>query len=553
MYRIKKLGCILFLLLFTVSVAGCSQIQLSKPQPTTEVSPVSTTETVVESLPQLHPQFTETSNPESFGIVWDILVDNQVTEHFQRSEPIVFGNPENYFPLEGIPTFRGNPYRNSPSYGTANIQEKILSILWKNRISSLGEWSGCGWTGQPLMVRWDEKTKAIMNLYPEKKEKANLVEVIYATLDGNIYFYDLEDGTPTRDKINVGMTFKGTGSLDPRGYPVLYIGSGIANNGKTQRMYGISLIDGSILFEKDGADSTAFRSWYAFDSSPIIDSETDTIIWPGESGVLYTLKLNTNYDQSLGTLTIQPEEVVKTRYQTAKSNGGSYWHGYESSCVVVDRYLYISENGGMFFCIDLNTMELLWAQDTLDDSNSTPVFQWDGENGYLYTAPSLHWTAKGNTGSINIYKLNANTGEIVWQVPFDCHTIKDLSGGVQASPVLGKKGSSMDGLIIYPIAYAPGPSDGRLVALDTKTGNIVWEYHMPNYAWSSPAVVYDENETGYLFVADSAGNISMFDGATGSFCHKISLAATIEASPAIFENTLVVGTRNCTIFGVSIK
>ena len=83
-----------------------------------------------------------------------------------------------------------------------------------------------GWTGQPLIVHWPEAERKIMNIKPEFKEK-DLVEVIYPAMDGNIYFLDLETGKPTRDKIEVGFPMKGTGMVDPRGYPILYTGMGI--------------------------------------------------------------------------------------------------------------------------------------------------------------------------------------------------------------------------------------------------------------------------------------------------------------------------------------
>ncbi|MEI3413380.1 MAG: hypothetical protein V8Q57_09485 [Blautia sp.] len=56
------------------------------------------------------------------------------------------------------------------------------------------------------------------------KEDDDLVEVIYACMDGYVYFLDLKTGKPTRDTLNLGFTFKGAGALDPRGYPILYVG-----------------------------------------------------------------------------------------------------------------------------------------------------------------------------------------------------------------------------------------------------------------------------------------------------------------------------------------
>ena len=518
----------------------------------------STQDTNMETTSPPEPTFTpgtsDSSNPSKWNIQWEIISNGAIVDSYKQENSISFGKPDDYFALPGIATFRGNNFRNSAVYGTADVVEKTLAKAWtRNNVGSLNGWPGTGWTGQPLIVKWDAETKAIMNLYPEKKAKENLVEVIYATLDGNIYFYDLDDGSFTRKPIYVGMNFKGAGSLDPRGYPIMYVGSGDNFGSKFPKMYIISLIDGKILYERSGNDAFSHRDWCAFDSAPLLDKETDTLIWPGESGVLYTIKLNTAYDKTAGTLSIAPNEIVTTRYTTGRSNQNTYWLGYEPSAVIVDRYLYISENGGMFFCIDLDTMRLVWAQDTRDDSNSTPVFEWAGlDGGYIYTAPSLHWTAENNKGYICIYKLNAKTGEIVWEHKFNCYTVSGVSGGVQSSPLLGKPGTQLEGLILYTIARTPNEWNGKLVALDTETGEIVWEKAMANYTWSSPVAVYDKNGNAYILVGDSMGNLVMLDN-KGNTLSSVSLETNIEASPAVYENTLVVGTRGGLVCGIKIQ
>ncbi len=525
---------------------------------TESTSGSTTQETTEDTTPIPEPTFTplhsDNSNPENWDINWEIISNGAIINTYKRDEAISFGKPEDYFELPGIATFRGNNFRNSASYGTADVTLQELQKKWeRNNVGSLNGWPGCGWTGQPLMVKWDAETKEIMNLFPEKKAKENLVEVIYATLDGNIYFYDLDDGSFTRNPVNVGMNFKGAGALDPRGYPIMYVGSGDTIGNKVPRIYIISLIDGSILYERSGSDAFSQRSWTAFDSSPLVDKQTDTLIWPGENGILYTIKLNTAYDKTAGTITVAPEEIVKTRYSTDRSNNNTYWVGYEPSAVIVDRYLYISENGGMFFCIDLDSMSLVWAQDTRDDSNSTPVFEWNGlDGGYIYTAPSLHWTANDGKGYISIYKLDAKTGEIVWEQKFDCYTVSGVSGGVQSSPLLGKPGTELDGLIVYTVARTPNEWNGELVALSTETGEIVWKKSMSHYAWSSPVAVYDDAGKAYIIVGDSAGVMKMYDSKSNELS-TVSLGTNIEASPAVFESTLVVGTRGGVVYGIEIK
>mgnify|MGYP003460744866 CR=1 FL=1 len=520
-----------------------------------EIDPtVVPTETQEPTLPPVvfEPAMSDSSNPENFGITWEIIENDQVVSSYTRPEKISFGDPDEYFALPGIATFRGNNYRNNATYGTANVTSGTLSTVWSHGIGRLDDWGGCAWTGQPLVVQWDDETKAIMNLYNSKKNKDGLVEVIYATLDGKIHFYDLHDGIETRAPINVGMNFKGAGALDPRGYPLLYVGSGLYTYNKSPRMYVISLITGEILYEYGHKETFSDRKWNAFDSSPLVDAETDTLIWPGENGILYTIKLNTQYDKEAGTISVNPDTPVKTHYSSTYSKAGRYV-GYESSVSVVDNYLYVSENGGLFYCVDLNTMELVWAQDTKDDSNSSPVFEWgeDG-NGYVYTAPSLHWTAKKDAGSVTIYKLNAQTGEVVWEVTRDCVTVKDVSGGVQATPLMGKEGSDIEDLIIYIVARVPKAYDGTMIAINRETGEVVWEIETVNYAWSSPVAFYTDDGKSYIAFVNASGKIRLVEGTTGKVLYALGLNQTTEASAVVFNNMMVLGTREG-IYGIKIS
>lgn len=528
----------------TTSATPITQATIPETEPPTEAP----TEAPTEPAPTLDPTYTEKSDPKNWKIQWSILTNGSTVDSYTRTETIDFGDASEYSKVDGVVTFRGDNYRSGANFGTADVLTQTLTKKWNAKIGSLkganGNWTGCGWTGQPLIVRWDDETRQILGLYPEKKAKDGLVEVIYATLDGNIYFYDLDDGSYTRDPIPVGMSFKGAGSLDPRGYPLMYVGSGDATS-KPPRMYIISLIDNKIIYEQSGKDSDVYRRWYAFDSAPLISAEADTLIWPGESGILYTKKLNTNYDPVAGTISVDPEDTAKTRYKT---NTGRKV-GMESSAIVVGKYIYFGDNGGMFFCVDLETMELKWAQNTKDDVNATPVFEWGADGkGYIYTGTSMEYAK----GTVYIHKLDASTGEIVWERKFTNVTYNErVSGGVLSSPILGKKGTELEGLIIYPIARTPSAGSGTIVALNTRTGETVWEVVNKNYHWSSPVAVYSNDGKAYFILCDSAGKATLYS-ATGEVLSYVTLGSNTEASPAVFENTLVVGTRGQTVHAVTI-
>lgn len=94
----------------------------------------------------------------------------------------------------------------------------------------------------------------------------------------------------------------------------------------------ISLVTNEILYEFGHDDPFAMRSWCAFDSSALVDAETDTLIYPGENGVCYFVRLGTQYDEAAGTLTINPSDVVKWRYSGSRSSvGNKFWLGIEGS------------------------------------------------------------------------------------------------------------------------------------------------------------------------------------------------------------------------------
>ena len=532
-----------------------------EPEPEPEPEPVFTT--FVEE-----PHYVASTDPANFDMEWEISKDGELVETYTREESISFGDGADYARVDGVLTFRGNNYRTDAAFGTTGMTKiEFGGAEWTRMNGGLDDssgdmWSGIGWTGQPLIVRWDEDVrKAMTSMYEEKREKDGLVEVIYATMDGYIYFFDLEDGSKTRDSLWVGMTFKGAGALDPRGLPLMYVGSGVYNYySEAPRAYIINLVDNSIVTSFGQYDSFAHRDWPAFDSSPIVNAETDTLIWPGENGILYTVKLNTSFNAATGEFTCEPDEPVRMRYTCPLSY--ERYYGVECSMTAFDHYGYYSDNAGFFFCVDLNTMEVIWLQDTNDDSNSTPIFEFDEKTGrgYLYTAPSLHWTKDySDSGTVPIYKLDAITGEIIWKVDYKCLTITDISGGVQSSPAIGRPGTNLEGMIFYTIARIyreENPYDyysGLMVALDTETGEEIWRWEMADYTWSSPVGVYTDDGKGYMIVFDSEGDGFLMDGLTGERMDSTSVGWLVEASPAVFEDRLVVGTRGSEIYCISLK
>ena len=248
-----------------------------EPNPTPETTPppeITDTEQLVLDITELPNYVSRTTVSEgtyqkkfSDGatITYSVYQNNKKVD-YKPEYTLAFPRAKAYTEQAGVTTFRGNNYRDTASYGTRDIKEKKLEIIWEHETGAISAhnsyWPGSGWTGQPIIINWPEETRKVMNINEEFKNKINFTEVIYPILDGKIYFLDLETGKPTRDKINLGFSIKGTGMVDPRGYPLFYTGMGLnENNGRyTEFKYRIyNLLDQSEIFSILGKDALSYR------------------------------------------------------------------------------------------------------------------------------------------------------------------------------------------------------------------------------------------------------------------------------------------------------
>ena len=484
--------------------------------------------------------------------------------------PIHFGMPETYSSLAGITTFRGNNFRNTASWGTVNVTQERLAIKYQFGVGRTERqdtitcrqadcteedcttvhtrtvrWTGVGWPGQPAIIQWDFEVQQMMNLNPEFRDKEDLVEVIYASLDGFIHFFELSSGRQTRPRINVGEPMKSSVTIDPRGYPILYVGQ--SDQMRTERFgyYIFSLIDGTEMFHLNGRDPFAWRMWGAFDGTPLFDTANDRMVLIGENGVVYSMEMNTVFDRQAKTISVDP---VISRYR----HTGTRVVGTENSPVAFGHYMWFADNSGLIQCLDLRTLEPVWVFDAGDDTDATIVLEWEEENErlVLFTATSVDLQGQG--GSAYIRKLNAANGQMLWEYSVRSHFNPNFNGGVLATPVVGKH--DISNLVIFWVGQVIGRGGGgTLIAFDKQTGEIVWERVLPVFGWSSPVAVYTDEGKSYLIVSDAQGDMRLIRGTTGEVLHRISLGSNIEASAAVFGNYIVVGTRGERIFGIEIQ
>lgn len=463
---------------------------------------------------------------------------------------------ENYSDVEGIITFRGNNLRSLSSYGISKIENNKLNKVWEfettwgtpNPNPSFGPWGGgAGWTGQPSVIKWNEDVKKIMNIKEKFKNKEDFIEVVYASLDGNIYFLDLETGQKTREPINIQNPIKGSVALDPRGYPLLYVGQGVCENGEFgYRIY--NLINGELLYFINGIDSIAYRKWGAFDGSPLIDKETDTLVLGGENGLLYFIELNTEFDLKKEDIKIEPN-ITKFRYKV----NGSYHQGIENSVSSYKNLIYWADNSGNIICIDIHTLEpkWVWSDYTKDDTNATITIDIENGTPYLYVGTEYD-KQQNKTKKVYFRKLNGLTGRIIWENEYESFPgIGYSNGGIYSTNVIGK--NNLENLIIFNIARVNKINEGLMIAINKKTGEKIWSWNLSNYTWSSPVDFYDEKGKGYLIQCDSKGNVWLLDGLTGKILNNINLGRNIEASPIIYKDMIIISERGNKIYGIKIN
>ena len=263
----------------------------------------------------------------------------------------------------------------------------------------------------------------------------------------------------------------------------------------------------------------------------------------GENGIFYTIKLNSRFDPTAGTVSIAPE-TVKYVYRSKISSRP----GMENSVAVYNHYACFADNSGLIQCVDINTMTPVWAFAAGDDTDASLALEETGDGVSIYTACELD--LRGSTGDCHMRRLNLLTGEEIWRVDEPCHASEDYDGGCFATPAIGK-GSLAD--CVYFHVGRTVADGGTLFCIEKATGKVTWRVCLNRYGWSSPVCVYSDSGKGYVVVASSSGILRCLDGLTGQELFQTDLQSNVEGSPVVFGNTLVVGTRGKKIAAICFE
>jgi len=488
---------------------------------------------------------------------WRVLdADGQAVKDYQPTSTVAFPDPANYTEVPGVLTFRGNNARSAPAYGTAEVADKKLEVVWTQDTGEVrgdgSYWPGAGWTGQPLLVNWPEATREAMGYADEFANDPDFTEVIYPTFTGVIYRLDLATGKQVKAPLDTGCGYKGTGSIDPRGYPLLYAGQGLDDMDGTNCPWEyrvFDLIQNKQVAGWTGSDAAAPRKdWGAFDSSALVNAASDTLIEPAENGLVYKAKLNASFDPEAKTVSVNPQ-LTKMEYRTPSSHK----FGIESSAVAYRNLMFASDNDGNLICWDANTLAVVWARDVGDDSDASMVLEETPEGVFIYHGNTLdkRTPESGAEQVTNLRKINALTGEQVWEHKVPTTRDTPNNGGLLATPLLGT--GEISDLIIFNVAKTTSLKAGTMIALDRKTGEVAWQRQLKRYSWSSPVQITGTDGTAYGIVTDSGGTMHLFDPNSGVDLSTLSLGKNTEASPAVYGNMIVVASYAKRIWGIRIS
>lgn len=421
--------------------------------------------------------------------------------------------------VRGLTMFRGNPTRTW--YGIGPLPPEAPAELWRYPespmcgLSSVGgeskQWCGSGWTGQPVV--WER---------PD-----GVTEIIFGAYDKAVHFLDADTGTETRPSFPVGDIIKGSVALDPDGHPLLYTGS------RDNKLRVIAL-DRPEPTELWAIDASAVPGIWNddWDGNPAIVD--DIMFVGGENSWFFAILLNRGYDAD-GLVTVDPEVVFQTPGYTDELLGLVGRNvSIESSVALFDQRVYFTNSGGRVVGLDISDVRNgeapvvfdYWAGDDID---ATPVI--DSE-GMLYIAVEEERKNQRSAEVGQLVKLDpyAEGDPRVWGVPIPGGAVP---GGVWATPALG------DGHIYV------GTETGRLLAVDTDTGEVTWEESVGPHAWSSPVIV-----DGVLLLATceppELRAYSLEDPASPQRIWELAPAADgcIESTPAVWEGRVYVGSRD---------
>ena len=452
------------------------------------------------------------------------------------SDPSLAGQPYPDASVEGLLTFRGNPTRSFHGRGPVP-RDPTVAFRYPGQgglcgeSTNLGEtkvWCGMGWTGQPaVFVR-------------EGADGTDRTWLVFGAYDGAVHFLDADTGEEILPSFPTGDLIKGSVTVDPDGFPLVYSGS-------RDNQYRILSIEGPEPVELWSMDADDFAPilWNDdWDSSgAIID---DHLFVGGENSRFVIVRLNRGTGPD-GAVTVDPQVVfdVAGWDQELLTALGDQTVSIEGSPTVVGNAVYFANSGGLVQGYDITGLAdgveptrtfRFWMG---DDTDASIVADADE---MLYVASEYERAATTARSDVvgQLVKLDPSADVAAGEDPLVWSWFDNAArpGGIWGTPAV------VDGVVYV------GTNGGRLVALSADTGEELWTKRLPGPLWGSPSVV-----DGVLLIGDCAGDLHAFDLEADAIeppeLWTVSLGGCIEATPAVWDGRIYIGSRDGALYALA--
>jgi WD40 repeat protein len=433
------------------------------------------------------------------------------------SDPAGVGQPYGQ-KVAGLLTFRGNPTRTY--HGSGPVPRTAPAHRWQfPRAGGLCSestddkgtrvWCGTGWTGQPAVF-----------------ERGGRTWVVFGAYDRAIHFLDASTGQRILPDFPTGDIIKGSVTVDPDGFPLVYSGS-------RDNYYRVIAVDRGKPTElwRLSANAVSPTKWNDdWDGSGLVID--DYLFEGGENSQFHIVKLNRAYGPD-GKVTVRPRLVFHAPGWDAQQLR-DIGHGnvsIENSVAVHGDVVYFANSGGLVQGWDIGGLKQgrkpvrvfrFW---TGDDTDASIVVD---ETGALYVGSEYERGSARSERVGQMMKLDPKRpgNPIVWSIPDRGTT----PAGVWGTPALHKD------IVIFDT------NGGDVLGVDRATGGVRWRFRLPGHVWQSPVVVDDT-----LLIGDCAGAMHAYDVADTTKPPRplwtVPVGGCVESTPAVWRGTLYFGTR----------
>jgi outer membrane protein assembly factor BamB len=428
------------------------------------------------------------------------------------SDPAGVGKPYGST-VTGLLTFRGNPTRTY--YGSGPVPRTTPTLRWQfprtgvlcsDSVDQRGptRWCGSGFTGQPAVFERDGKTWMVVGAF-----------------DRALHFLDARNGERILPDFPTGDIIKGSVTVDPDGYPLVYSGS------RDNYLHIVSFDRGRPTeLWKLSATAVSPTKWNDdWDASPLVID--DYLFEGGENSQFHIVKLNRSYGPD-GKVRINPKLVFHTPGWDAQllRDIGDSNVSIEGSAAIYKDTVYFANSGGLVQGWDISglatggTPKRVFRFWTGDDTDAAMVMD---EAGALYVGVQYERGTARSKAVGQMMKLDpSRPNPLVWK-------LDDRDGkpaGIWGTPA------------IYEDIVVFNTTGGSVIGVDRATGEERWRVRVAQ-SWPSPVIV-----DGVLMVGDCAGDLNAYDITDTSTVRPLWTLKTgscIESTPAVWQGNIYFG------------